>query len=220
MFGGRWRAAAEMVKLFALVFSFAFMAAVVWWGIRRSRTASSTSAHREPRVPHVAVPRGAALSFAAWASRCCSRSTARCRRCAGVPCSWRSARRGRDALMAIVGIVLSRCCSCGADRHRAQLRRRGVHHGRPAARDDRHLPAVLQLHRALLADRDSAVHLRRLPHGEDRPDQAALRLRRFARRPPAGGFGVATVLACVLFGAISGSSVAMAAAMSVIAIPK
>ena len=30
-----------------------------------------------------------------------------------------------------------------------------------------------------------------------------------------GGFGVATVLACVLFGAISGSSVAMAAAMSV-----
>ena len=36
----------------------------------------------------------------------------------------------------------------------------------------------------------------------------------------AGGFGVATVLACVLFGSISGSSVAMAAAMSVIAIPE
>jgi C4-dicarboxylate transporter, DctM subunit len=35
-----------------------------------------------------------------------------------------------------------------------------------------------------------------------------------------GGFGVATVLACVLFGAISGSSVAMAAALSVIAIPE
>ena len=35
-----------------------------------------------------------------------------------------------------------------------------------------------------------------------------------------GGFGVGTVLACVLFGAISGSSVAMAAAMSVIAIPE
>src|SRR3989304_6090153 len=35
-----------------------------------------------------------------------------------------------------------------------------------------------------------------------------------------GGFGVATVLACVLFGAISGSSVAMAAAMRVIAIPE
>ena len=34
------------------------------------------------------------------------------------------------------------------------------------------------------------------------------------------GFGVATVIACVLFGAISGSSVAMAAAMSVIAIPE
>jgi C4-dicarboxylate transporter DctM subunit len=35
-----------------------------------------------------------------------------------------------------------------------------------------------------------------------------------------GGFGVATVLACVLFGSISGSSVAMAAAMAVIAIPE
>ncbi len=35
-----------------------------------------------------------------------------------------------------------------------------------------------------------------------------------------GGFGVATVLSCVMFGAISGSSVAMAAAMSVIAIPE
>src|SRR5574341_1603853 len=35
-----------------------------------------------------------------------------------------------------------------------------------------------------------------------------------------GGFGVATVLACVLFGAISGSSVAMAGAMAVIAIPE
>ena len=35
-----------------------------------------------------------------------------------------------------------------------------------------------------------------------------------------GGFGVATVVACVLFGSISGSSVAMAAAMAVIAIPE
>src|SRR5690606_32720526 len=35
-----------------------------------------------------------------------------------------------------------------------------------------------------------------------------------------GGFGVATVVACVLFGALSGSSVAMAAAMSIIAIPE
>src|ERR671911_1231641 len=35
-----------------------------------------------------------------------------------------------------------------------------------------------------------------------------------------GGFGVATVVACVMFGAISGSGVAMAAAMSVIAIPE
>jgi len=35
-----------------------------------------------------------------------------------------------------------------------------------------------------------------------------------------GGFGIATVLACVMFAAISGSSVAMAAAMSLIAIPE
>ena len=33
VFGGRWRRAAEMVTLFALAFSFAFMAAVVWWGL-------------------------------------------------------------------------------------------------------------------------------------------------------------------------------------------
>ncbi|HZO01078.1 MAG TPA: TRAP transporter small permease [Burkholderiales bacterium] len=33
VFGGRWRPAAELVKLAALVFSCAFMAAVVWWGI-------------------------------------------------------------------------------------------------------------------------------------------------------------------------------------------
>ncbi|MSP97191.1 MAG: TRAP transporter large permease [Betaproteobacteria bacterium] len=35
-----------------------------------------------------------------------------------------------------------------------------------------------------------------------------------------GGFGVATILACVMFASISGSSVASAAAMSVIAIPE
>ena len=33
VFGGRWRSAAEAVKMVALVFSCAFMAAVVWWGI-------------------------------------------------------------------------------------------------------------------------------------------------------------------------------------------
>jgi TRAP-type C4-dicarboxylate transport system permease small subunit len=33
VFGGRWRKAAEVVKLVALVFSCAFMAAVVWWGL-------------------------------------------------------------------------------------------------------------------------------------------------------------------------------------------
>jgi len=33
VFGGRWRKAAEVVKLLALIFSCAFMAAVVWWGL-------------------------------------------------------------------------------------------------------------------------------------------------------------------------------------------
>ncbi len=33
VFGGRWRLAAEWVKLAALAFSCAFMVAVVWWGI-------------------------------------------------------------------------------------------------------------------------------------------------------------------------------------------
>jgi len=32
VFGGRWRLAAEIVKLVALAFSAAFMCAVVWWG--------------------------------------------------------------------------------------------------------------------------------------------------------------------------------------------
>jgi TRAP-type C4-dicarboxylate transport system permease small subunit len=33
VFGGRWRPAAEAVKLLALIYSCAFMAAVVWWGL-------------------------------------------------------------------------------------------------------------------------------------------------------------------------------------------
>ena len=33
VFGGRWRAAAVAVKLVALIFSCAFMIAVVWWGL-------------------------------------------------------------------------------------------------------------------------------------------------------------------------------------------
>ena len=32
-FGGRWRTAGEVVKLAALMYSCAFMAAVVWWGL-------------------------------------------------------------------------------------------------------------------------------------------------------------------------------------------
>ena len=33
VFGGRWRKAAEVVKLVALAYSCVFMAAVVWWGL-------------------------------------------------------------------------------------------------------------------------------------------------------------------------------------------
>lgn len=33
VFGGRWRKAAELVKLVALAYSCVFMAAVVWWGL-------------------------------------------------------------------------------------------------------------------------------------------------------------------------------------------
>jgi TRAP-type C4-dicarboxylate transport system permease small subunit len=33
VFGGRWRLAAEVVKLLALLYACLFMAAVVWWGI-------------------------------------------------------------------------------------------------------------------------------------------------------------------------------------------
>ena len=33
VFGGRWRVAAEAVKLLALVYACLFMAAVVWWGL-------------------------------------------------------------------------------------------------------------------------------------------------------------------------------------------
>ena len=33
VFGGRWRVAAEVVKLVALLYACLFMAAVVWWGI-------------------------------------------------------------------------------------------------------------------------------------------------------------------------------------------
>jgi TRAP-type C4-dicarboxylate transport system permease small subunit len=59
VFGGRWRAAAEMVKLFALMFSFAFMAAVVWWGIPEVEDSIKYEARTEslafPMWPFLAV---------------------------------------------------------------------------------------------------------------------------------------------------------------------
>jgi TRAP-type C4-dicarboxylate transport system permease small subunit len=59
VFGGRWRTAAEIVKLFALVFSFAFMAAVVWWGIPEVEDSVKYEARSEslalPMWPFLAV---------------------------------------------------------------------------------------------------------------------------------------------------------------------
>ena len=59
VFGGRWRAAAEMVKLAALVFSFVFMAAVVWWGIPEVEDSIKYEARTEslafPMWPFLAV---------------------------------------------------------------------------------------------------------------------------------------------------------------------
>ena len=59
VFGGRWRLAAEAVKLAALVFSCAFMAAVVWWGIPEIEDAvkyeSRTESLAFPMWPFLAV---------------------------------------------------------------------------------------------------------------------------------------------------------------------
>jgi TRAP-type C4-dicarboxylate transport system permease small subunit len=59
VFGGRWRAAAEVVKLVALVFSFAFMSAVVWWGIPEVEDAVKYESRSEslafPMWPFLAV---------------------------------------------------------------------------------------------------------------------------------------------------------------------
>jgi TRAP-type C4-dicarboxylate transport system permease small subunit len=64
-FGGRWRHAAEAVKLFALVFSCAFMATVVWWGIPEVEDSIKYEARTEslafPMWPFLAV---LLLSFA------------------------------------------------------------------------------------------------------------------------------------------------------------
>ncbi|HEX2331625.1 MAG TPA: TRAP transporter small permease [Burkholderiales bacterium] len=59
VFGGRWRAGAEVVKLVALAFSCAFMAAVVWWGIPEVedsfRYESRTESLAFPMWPFLAV---------------------------------------------------------------------------------------------------------------------------------------------------------------------
>ena len=65
VFGGRWRRAAEAVKLVALVFSCAFMAAVVWWGLPEVEDSikyeSRTESLAFPMWPFLAV---LLLSFA------------------------------------------------------------------------------------------------------------------------------------------------------------
>jgi len=57
--GGRWRAAAEIVKLAALMFSCAFMAAVVWWGLPEVEDSLKYEARTEslafPMWPFLAV---------------------------------------------------------------------------------------------------------------------------------------------------------------------
>jgi TRAP-type C4-dicarboxylate transport system permease small subunit len=59
VFGGRWRLAAEAVKLVALVFSFAFMVAVVWWGLPEVEDSIKYEARTEslafPMWPFLAV---------------------------------------------------------------------------------------------------------------------------------------------------------------------
>jgi TRAP-type C4-dicarboxylate transport system permease small subunit len=59
VFGGRWRRAAEIVRLVALVFACAFMAAVVWWGIPEVEDSLKYEARTEslafPMWPFLAV---------------------------------------------------------------------------------------------------------------------------------------------------------------------
>jgi TRAP-type C4-dicarboxylate transport system permease small subunit len=59
VFGGRWRRAAQIVKLVALVFACAFMTAVVWWGIPEVEDAlkyeSRTESLAFPMWPFLAV---------------------------------------------------------------------------------------------------------------------------------------------------------------------
>ena len=59
VFGGRWRRAAQIVRLVALVFACAFMAAVVWWGIPEVEDSLKYEARTEslafPMWPFLAV---------------------------------------------------------------------------------------------------------------------------------------------------------------------
>ena len=68
VFGGRWRVVAEAVKLAALIFSCAFMAAVVWWGLPEVEDSfkyeSRTESLAFPMGPFLAV---LLLSFACMA---------------------------------------------------------------------------------------------------------------------------------------------------------
>jgi TRAP-type C4-dicarboxylate transport system permease small subunit len=68
VFGGRWRVAAEAVKLVALAYACVFMAAVVWWGIPEVEDAFRYETRTEslafPMWPFLAV---LLLSFASMA---------------------------------------------------------------------------------------------------------------------------------------------------------
>jgi TRAP-type C4-dicarboxylate transport system permease small subunit len=68
VFGGRWRKAAEVVKLVALLFSCAFLSMVVWWGLPEVEDSvkygSRTESLAFPMWPFLAV---LLFSFAAMA---------------------------------------------------------------------------------------------------------------------------------------------------------
>jgi TRAP-type C4-dicarboxylate transport system permease small subunit len=59
VFGGRWRTAADIVKLAALMYSCLFMAAVVWWGLPEVEDSLKYEARTEslafPMWPFLAV---------------------------------------------------------------------------------------------------------------------------------------------------------------------
>jgi C4-dicarboxylate transporter DctM subunit len=225
--------AAEIIRVLATIFSFLFLIAVVWWGIPDVKDSVTYGSRSESLAfPDVAVPRGAARQFRVHGGVAFLPDVARSAGPAW-PQGARGARRRRAALtgrgaalkkggagMAIVGIVVLVLLVLSVPI--------GIALSASAAAyiliDPLLEPEVIFraffnfINRySLMAIPCSSSLVTDGAHGSDR---AAVSLRRRVVGWLPGGFGIATVLACVLFAAISGSSVAMAAAMSVIAIPE